>query len=314
MEEILIIPGGEPFLCQSLIHLTCHRPRSRFIVVPSDCAVCDTGYGRGIAHTCHYCDNTMARMLVAMGTLFFLVGFLVLVLAVIFLIGGLDAIGVVRQSVGRTLTVGNKSPGRARPIPVTCMSEPPYNAADDFDLTYGGCPASGTASTYRRPKDSAIAGRSANGEQANKSVDADAGSGGRSGSGWVGDTVKSWVSRLPLDKLKIIVVVWQILTGFSNITGVEYPDSYSTFLSWLNVVNLDLGSIVSASCVLPSANFYLSLLLTTLTPLGLAALLVLTFHMAKHRAGIGSAGAIARRAAWSRHVAAGLLLTFLVSL
>ena len=289
-----------------------HVPR--FIAVLSDCAVCDTGYGRGIAHTCHYCDNTTARMIVAMGMLFCLVVLMVLVLAVIFLIGGLDAIHVVRQSVGRTLAVGSKAPGRACPIPVSCMSEPPYNEADDFDRIYGGGNEFDTAFAYRRPQASVVAGSSANGERANSRVDADAGSGGRSRSGWVGDKVKSWVSILPLDKLKIIVVVWQILTGFSGITGVEYPASYSTFLSWLNVVNLDLGSIFSASCVLPSANFYLSLLLTTLTPLGLAAVLVFTFHMAKHRAGIGSAGVIARRAAWSRHVAAGLLLTFLVRL
>ena len=78
------------------------------------------------------------------------------------------------------------------------------------------------------------------------------------------------------------------------------------------MVNLDIGSIFSASCVLPSINFYLSLLATTLGPLVLTAVLVLTYHMAKARAGIGRAGVMARRAAWSRHVAAGLLLTFLV--
>ena len=117
---------------------------------------------------------------------------------------------------------------------------------------------------------------------------------------------------MPLDKLKILVVVWQILTIFSSISGVQYPVSYSRFLVWINVVNFDMGDIFSASCILPSANFYVRLLLTTLAPLVLAAVLVLTYNMAKRRAGIGSAGVIAKRAAWSRHVAAGLLLTFLV--
>ena len=59
-------------------------------------------------------------------------------------------------------------------------------------------------------------------------------------------------------------------------------------------------------------NFYTRLLVTTLAPLILAAGLVLTYKTAKARAGIGSPGVIARRAAWSRHVAAGLLLSFLV--
>ena len=95
---------------------------------------------------------------------------------------------------------------------------------------------------------------------------------------------------------------------------MEFPESYSTFLSWISVVNLDIGHIFSASCVLPSVNFYTRLLVTTLTPLALAAGLVWTYRMAKRRAGIGSAGVIARRSAWSRHMAAGLLLSFLVRL
>lgn len=120
-------------------------------------------------------------------------------------------------------------------------------------------------------------------------------------------------TRLPLNKIKILVAVWQILAVFSSITGVEFPSSYSVFLSWINVVNFDLGYIVSASCVLPYLNFYQRLLVTTLTPLVMISGLSLTYRMAKRRSGIGSFGEIARRAAWSRHVTAGLFLTFLVS-
>ncbi|CAN0564795.1 unnamed protein product, partial [Laminaria digitata] len=68
-------------------------------------------------------------------------------------------------------------------------------------------------------------------------------------------------------KLKILVVVWQILAVFSSITGVDFPASYSTFLSWISMVNLDIGSIFSASCIVPSVNFYANLLSTTLAPL-----------------------------------------------
>ncbi|CAM9233149.1 unnamed protein product, partial [Laminaria digitata] len=113
-------------------------------------------------------------------------------------------------------------------------------------------------------------------------------------------------------KFKILLVVWQILTVFSSITGVEFPEPYSKFLSWINFVNFDIGHIFSVSCILPSVNFYERLLVTTLTPLVLTTGLVLTYQVAKHRAGIGSAGVIAKRAAWARHVTAGLLLTFLI--
>lgn len=136
--------------------------------------------------------------------------------------------------------------------------------------------------------------------------------GGRSKCCGLGETLKRWASRFPLDKFKILVVMWQILTVFSSIAGVEFPASYATFLSWLSLVNLEIGQLLSASCALPPVNFYARLLVTTLTPLVVAGGMVLTYQMAKRRAGIGSAGMMARRAAWSRHVAAGLLLTFLV--
>lgn len=125
--------------------------------------------------------------------------------------------------------------------------------------------------------------------------------------------MKRWASRVPLNKLKILVVIWQILTVFPSIASVDFPPLYSRFLSWIDFVNFDIGAIVSASCILPRVSFYPRLLLTTLGPLALALVLVLTYQMAKRRAGVGSPGVTARRMAWSRHMAAGLLLTFLVS-
>ncbi|CAM9315423.1 unnamed protein product, partial [Laminaria digitata] len=59
-------------------------------------------------------------------------------------------------------------------------------------------------------------------------------------------------------------------------------------------------------------NFYDRLVATTLVPFVLVAALAFTYRAANRRAGIGSAGVVARTAAWSRHVAAGLLVTFLV--
>ncbi|CAN0545253.1 unnamed protein product, partial [Laminaria digitata] len=70
---------------------------------------CTEGYGRGISNTCHYCSNTEAHLLSTMGTLLSLVMLLLLSVAVVFLIGGLDAIESVRHSVGRTFSSGRKA-------------------------------------------------------------------------------------------------------------------------------------------------------------------------------------------------------------
>lgn len=127
------------------------------------------------------------------------------------------------------------------------------------------------------------------------------------------DKIRHWASRVPLNKVKILVVVWQVLTAFPGISGVSFPSNYSRFLSWIDAVNFDLGSIFSASCIIPTASFYKRLLLATLAPIGLGGVLVITYRMAARRAGIGSMSVIRMRAAWSRHLTVGLLLTFLVS-
>ena len=66
--------------------------------------------------------------------------------------------------------------------------------------------------------------------------------------------------------------------------------------------------------MVPGLNFYQRLLVTTLAPVALIGVLMVTYQLAKMKAGTGMAGIVERRAAWSRHMVAGLLLTFLVSL
>lgn len=72
--------------------------------------------------------------------------------------------------------------------------------------------------------------------------------------GGLGEKVKRWASRVPMNKVKILVVVWQILTVFPSVSGVDYPGTYSRFLSWMDVVNFDLGTILSASCLVGTVN------------------------------------------------------------
>lgn len=342
-----------------------------------DCAVCSDGYGQGVSNVCHSCDSTNGQLLIVMGVLFSVVTILLLLLAVVFLVGGLDAVDIVRQTAARPFVMSRMAPkprrlGRAnlqelpfpkRRVSTGCSNDANTSATEvlweghrfsghgDLDdnsrgSTQTGCGPDLAQRAHARPPDAAagagigfglsnMPGRHAQdvgmpasshvehltvpdarvgGVLVNERLGLEATDGGKARCCGRGENIKHWVSRLPLDKLKILVVIWQILSVFSSITGVEFPESYSTFLSWISVVNLDIGHIFSASCVLPSVNFYTRLLVTTLTPLALAAGLVWTYRMAKRRAGIGSAGVIARRSAWSRHMAAGLLLSFLVRL
>lgn len=317
--------------------------------IVSDCAVCSEGYGRGVSHICHSCDNTKSQRLIWAGVVAFAVVLLLLsTLAVVFLIGGLDAVDMVRMSVRQSISVTNMT-ARVWPVSQTRARQDNYvgtivsSSGVTGESRYGAgkrdignsvsksLPASlgpdKTGRNYVRPSSAAVRpgvriapldppARHAGDMEAPAGPPARLGTNDerKSKCGGRGANIKTWVSRLPLHKLKILVVVWQILAVFSSITGVEFPDSYTKFLAWIDVVNFDTGRIFSASCVLPSINFYTSLLVTTLTPLALVAVLLSTYHMTKRRAGIGSAAVVARRAAWSRHVGAGLLFTYLVRL
>lgn len=299
-----------------------------------------------------------------------------LILSVVFLIGGLDAVQIIRQSLISNFSFLTTTSRYWRRMPETSLNErndselgarmdaksgvsvSEIGVKPDVKRGGGGC---GTGSgrglpfirseeqqpefTYLRPPDvaaganadvrlprvrdrharsnaatlkgnwyarqSSHAGAGVTGQVVGRKMKAEAG--GKSKDWGLGKKIKHWSQRLPMNKIKILIGVWQILSVFSSITGVKFPASYSLFLSWINVLNFDLGYIVSASCVLPYVNFYHQLLATTLGPFVATAGLVLTYRMANRRAGIGSAGVIARRAAWSRHVTAGLLLTFVVS-
>lgn len=53
---------------------------------------------------------------------------------------------------------------------------------------------------------------------------------------------------------------------FSMVASVAYPDMYEVFLKHINVVNLNIGWMLSAGCVIDT-DFYDKLLLSTLSPL-----------------------------------------------
>eukprot|EP00903_Cladosiphon_okamuranus_P006562 g6410.t1 len=68
--------------------------------------------------------------------------------------------------------------------------------------------------------------------------------------GWFHSRV---LRAVPVQALKIVVVVWQILTQFADAASISYPGVYQDFLSAIDVVNFDLGSVLAAGCLCGSA-------------------------------------------------------------
>ena len=113
---------------------------------------------------------------------------------------------------------------------------------------------------------------------------------------------------IPLQSLKILVVTWQILTQFSAVANVTYPDIYQKFLDGLDVFNFDFSWILSAGCVM-DIDFHDKLIVVTVTPILALAFLACTY-MASYWKNCGNDEVLVK--IHNRHVSMVLLLTFLV--
>ncbi|CAM9774589.1 unnamed protein product [Ectocarpus sp. 6 AP-2014] len=113
---------------------------------------------------------------------------------------------------------------------------------------------------------------------------------------------------IPLQSVKIVVVAWQIMTQFTNVANVTYPDVYQNFLNGLEVFNFDLSWILSAGCVV-DVDFHDRLLMATVGPIFAALLLACTFAAAVriHRGATDTLENVRHK-----HVFMVLLLTFFV--
>ncbi|CAM9644386.1 unnamed protein product [Ectocarpus sp. 13 AM-2016] len=279
------------------------------------CAVCTGGFGRGAGNTCHSCEGTKSRLLIAAGSLFALVILLLIILAMVYLVGGLDAVEGLRRSLStRSVLSGRDSSSHKADSSGKSIGRDTLAVSVKERRAEGAASRKGVTSVPISEVDVSEMKSDASSDTDSEDDHAPpmARGGGQPGCCGQGEKIKRWAARLPMDKLKILVVVWQILSVFPSITAVDFPPAYARFLSWIDMLSFDLGHVLSASCVFPVMNFYQSLLVTTLGPLGVAMVLVLTYWIAKRRARAESAGSLKRRAAWSRHVAAGLLLSFLV--
>lgn len=71
---------------------------------------------------------------------------------------------------------------------------------------------------------------------------------------------------------------------YTRVAGVEYPGAYNDFLAVIDLVNLDLGFILSFACIYDTT-FYDRLLIATLGPIATLAALACIYWVARRRNG-----------------------------
>ena len=98
------------------------------------------------------------------------------------------------------------------------------------------------------------------------------------------------------------------MTQFSGVVNVQYPPAYESLLTALSVVDLNLGSILSLSCVMETT-FYARLILATITPAAVVGALAITCRVAVLR---NDHSALGKQIARNKHLAVGLFLLFMV--
>jgi hypothetical protein len=90
------------------------------------------------------------------------------------------------------------------------------------------------------------------------------------------------VAKLPWDKIRTPLIVFQILTQYISVTGLRVPLLYREFLRWLEAINIDFSWLLSVGCVV-QVSFYQRLLLNTIAPFGCAAILCCTYSIVRYR-------------------------------
>ena len=106
----------------------------------------------------------------------------------------------------------------------------------------------------------------------------------------------------------MLVIRTHGLLQFATVAGDVYPEEYATFISSLSFINLDIGVILSYSCLV-STDFYDHLLLNTIAPLVVLMALSATYSVAQRR-NQGSEDAM--RKVQHKHLSAGLFVAFFV--
>ena len=95
---------------------------------------------------------------------------------------------------------------------------------------------------------------------------------------------------------------------FTDIAGAVYPDAYEAFLERMVLVNFDIGSILSSSCLL-ATDFYDRLVISTVAPLVILLACVGLFFISKKRNQNSTRGGATVK---HKHLSASLFVVFFV--
>lgn len=114
------------------------------------------------------------------------------------------------------------------------------------------------------------------------------------------------------NKLKILIVVWQIIVIFPEIVNITYPNRYGNFIkgisTCLSFFNFHVD-FLSSSCIFTHFNHYSNLIATTVIPLVVLCILGITFRVSMR---INERTAVSVADTMSRHLYVGLVVTFIV--
>jgi hypothetical protein len=117
------------------------------------------------------------------------------------------------------------------------------------------------------------------------------------------------------DKLRIPLVVIQILAQFVSITGVQFPEVYSQNLGWMNfIMFFDVRWLLSAGCHI-KVSFFKKLVLTTVLPLVALTLLAAVHPIVRFRIRSLATARLqleCTQQAIAKHSQAFLVFTFLI--
>ena len=88
----------------------------------------------------------------------------------------------------------------------------------------------------------------------------------------------SWASRHARSlgvRARILIAMFQVLSGIGIVYDIPYPDSYGKLLQWLGTIELDFIDALPIGCLI-NVSFHLVLLVRTIAPLSLIILFKVT--------------------------------------
>eukprot|EP00904_Undaria_pinnatifida_P010820 jgi/Undpi1/6869/HiC_scaffold_21.g09345.m1 len=234
------------------------------------CSVCSSGYGRGAANQCHVCSESFKGGVFFMLSLAMLAALVVAALLAVYLVGG-------RRAVSSTVANTKQSVIQLQRRSADLLSRSERSGGvSDFSGSAAG-PSGSSGSKLNRLR--RIGGK--------PTVRGDGGSIGQEPPGH-GCTGGAW-ERSGASNVDDSQPVFSRAYGgpspppkdgeFADVTNVGFPPIYEKFLSIVGVFSLDLGWVLSATCVAAGVGFYAKLLIVTIGPFTLLSLLAVTFHI-----------------------------------